>query len=57
MSLHNAAYSVETAIRNLLNLEKIESAGDKLFENYVANTTNSENTIDNRKSAPFKVAC
>jgi hypothetical protein len=50
MSLHNAAYSVETAIRNLLNLEKIESAGDKLFENYVANTTNSENTIDNRKS-------
>ena len=49
MSLHNAAYSVETAIRNLLNLEKIESAGEKLFENYVAKTTNSESTIANRK--------
>ena len=49
MSLHNATYSVETAIRNLLNLEKIESAGEKLFENYVAKTTNSESTIENRK--------
>jgi hypothetical protein len=49
MSLHNAAYSVETAIRNLLNLEKIESAGEKLFENYVAKTTNSESTVANRK--------
>ena len=49
MSLHNAVYSVETAIRNLLNLEKIESAGEKLFENYVAKTTNSESTIANRK--------
>ncbi len=49
MSLHNATYSVETAIRNLLNLEKIESAGEKLFENYVAKTTNSESTITNRK--------
>lgn len=49
MSLHNATYSVETAIRNLLNLEKIESAGEKLFENYVAKTTNSESTIANRK--------
>jgi len=49
MSLHNAAYTVETAIRNLLNLEKIESAGEKLFENYVAKTTNSESTIANRK--------
>lgn len=50
MALHNAEYTVETSIRNLLNLEKIESAGDKLFENYVANTTNSKNTIHNRKS-------
>lgn len=32
-ALHNAEYSVETAIRNLLNLEKIESAGDKLWDN------------------------
>ena len=50
-ALHNAEYSVETAIRNLLNLEKIESAGDKLWENYVANTTNSQNTISNRISS------
>ena len=47
-ALHNAEYSVETAIRNLLNLEKIESAGDKLRDNYVAKTSNSENTINNR---------
>ena len=50
MSLHNAEYSVETSIRNLLNLEKIESAADKLWENYINRTTNSESTIDNRKS-------
>ena len=49
MALYNADYTIETAIRNLLNLEKIESAEDKLFENYVANTSNSENTINNRK--------
>ena len=50
MALHNVEYSVETSIRNLLNLEKIESAGDKLWENYISRTTNSESTIDNRKS-------
>ena len=50
MALHNAEYSVETAIRNILNLDKIESAGDKLWENYVIKTTNSESTIENRKS-------
>ena len=51
-ALHNAEYSVETSINNLLNLEKIESAGDKLWENYVSKTTNSENTIANRISYP-----
>ena len=51
-ALHNAEYSVETSIRNLLNLEKIESAGDRLWENYVSKTSNSKNTIDNRKSYP-----
>jgi hypothetical protein len=51
-ALHNAEYSVETAIRNLLNLEKIESAGDRLWENYVSKTSNSKNTIKNRKSYP-----
>jgi len=50
MSLHNVEYSVETSIRNLLNLEKIESAGDKLWENYISTITNSESTINNRKS-------
>jgi hypothetical protein len=49
-ALHNAEYSVETAIRNLLNLEKIESSGERLWENYVSKTTNSKNTIKNRKS-------
>ena len=50
MALHNAEYSVETAIRNILNLDNIESAGDKVWENYLNKTTNSENTIANRKS-------
>ena len=49
-ALHNSEYTVETAIRNLLNLEKIESAGDRLWENYLSKTTNSENTIRNRVS-------
>ena len=49
-ALHNAEYSVETSIRNLLNLEKIESAGDKLWENYISKTSNSKNTIANRVS-------
>jgi hypothetical protein len=49
-ALHNAEYSVETSLRNLLNLEKIESAGDKLWENYVSKTSNSESTIENRLS-------
>ena len=49
-ALHNAEYSVETSIRNLLNLEKIESAGDKLWENYISKTSNSKNTIANRIS-------
>ena len=47
-ALHNAEYSVETSIRNLLNLKKIESAGDRLRENYISKTSNSENTINNR---------
>ena len=49
-ALHNAEYSIETSIRNLLNLERIESSGDKLWENYLSKTSNSKNTIANRIS-------
>ena len=49
-ALHNAEYSIEATIRNLLNLERIESAGDKLWENYLSKTSNSKNTIANRIS-------
>lgn len=47
--LHEGSYTPESAMNNLLNLDKVKSAGDFLWDNYVAKTQNSQSTINNRR--------
>lgn len=46
--LHEGLNTPETTINNLLNAKQVNSAGDLLWENYVAKTTNDKTTIKNR---------
>ena len=47
-ALHKQEYTVETALTNILNLDKITQASDEVWKNYLAKTKNTATTINNR---------